>query len=199
MMGEHYVSTKSHALLFMNSMWGARANADSIEASKAGAPGPDWVAAIELRLATLYRPRLAQAEAMNGDVTSAAALIAASPADCYLCARVRGEVAAASGDAAGADRWFGEAVRQAPRLPMAYLEWGEALLARGDVSGALAKFAQAHRWGPRFADPLKGWGDALAREGRWSEAVAKYDEALEYAPAWRELHQAREAAARRAG
>ena len=33
MMGEHYVSTESHALLFMNSMWGARANADSIEAS----------------------------------------------------------------------------------------------------------------------------------------------------------------------
>jgi hypothetical protein len=32
-MGEHYVSTESHALLFMNSVWGARANADSIEAS----------------------------------------------------------------------------------------------------------------------------------------------------------------------
>ncbi len=31
--GEHYVSTESHALLLMNSMWGARANADSIEAS----------------------------------------------------------------------------------------------------------------------------------------------------------------------
>jgi predicted aconitase len=33
LMGEHYVSTESHALLFMNSVWGARANADSIEAS----------------------------------------------------------------------------------------------------------------------------------------------------------------------
>lgn len=31
--GEHYVSTESHALLLMNSLWGARANADSIEAS----------------------------------------------------------------------------------------------------------------------------------------------------------------------
>ena len=33
LMGEHYVSTESHALLFMNAVWGACANADSIEAS----------------------------------------------------------------------------------------------------------------------------------------------------------------------
>jgi predicted aconitase/predicted aconitase with swiveling domain len=33
LMGEHYVSTESHALLLMNSIWGACANADSIETS----------------------------------------------------------------------------------------------------------------------------------------------------------------------
>ncbi|MBN2126636.1 MAG: DUF521 domain-containing protein [Deltaproteobacteria bacterium] len=33
LMGEHYVSTESHALLLMNSLWGACANADSIETS----------------------------------------------------------------------------------------------------------------------------------------------------------------------
>jgi hypothetical protein len=32
-MGEHYVSTESHAIIFMNSLWGACANADGIEAS----------------------------------------------------------------------------------------------------------------------------------------------------------------------
>ena len=32
-MGEHYVSTESHALLFMNSLWGACTNAGSIETS----------------------------------------------------------------------------------------------------------------------------------------------------------------------
>jgi predicted aconitase len=45
LMGEHYVSTESHALLFMNSMWGARANADSIEASICSAVcgrTPEW-------------------------------------------------------------------------------------------------------------------------------------------------------------
>lgn len=29
-MGEHYVCTESHAIIFMNSLWGARANADGI-------------------------------------------------------------------------------------------------------------------------------------------------------------------------
>jgi hypothetical protein len=33
LMGEHYVSTESHAIVFMNSLWGACANADGIEAS----------------------------------------------------------------------------------------------------------------------------------------------------------------------
>jgi hypothetical protein len=33
LMGEHYVSTESHAIIFMNSLWGACANADGIEAA----------------------------------------------------------------------------------------------------------------------------------------------------------------------
>jgi hypothetical protein len=50
-----------------------------------------------------------------------------------------------------------------------------------------------------YAEPLKGWGDALARQDHWGDVLAKYDEVLKYAPAWKELHQARDAAARRAG
>jgi hypothetical protein len=38
---------------------------------------------------------------------------------------------------------------------------------------------------PHWADPLKAWGDVLA----------KYDEALKYAPNWKQLKEAREAAA----
>ena len=95
-----------------------------------------------------------------------------------------------------ADRWFAEAVRQAPSLPAAYAEWGEARLARGDLDGAIAKFSLAHERGPRFADPLKGWGDALGRQGRWSEAVRRYDQALADAPAWRDLIRAHAVAAR---
>ena len=37
LMGEHFVSCESSAVLFMNSMWGARGNGDGIEASFCGA------------------------------------------------------------------------------------------------------------------------------------------------------------------
>ncbi len=72
-------------------------------------------------------------------------------------------------------------------------------MARGDLAGALAEIEKAHQTGPHWADPLKVWGDVLARQGQWRSALAKYDEALKDAPAWVELHQARDAAARRAG
>ncbi|MDB5483330.1 MAG: hypothetical protein JWO83_4383 [Caulobacteraceae bacterium] len=151
---------------------------------------------VEQRLQTADLPLLAKARAMAGDVAGGEALIATTPLDCYLCVRVRGQVAALARDWRAADRWFAEATRQAPSLPAAYAEWGEARLARGDLDGAIAKFALAHDRGPRFADPLKGWGDALARQGRWSEARQKYDEALALAPAWRDLIRARAAAGR---
>lgn len=177
----------------------AKALVDYAEVVKAKVAGPEQAGQFELRLQTRYRPWLAEADVMTGDVTGAKALIAASPADCYLCVRVRAKIAAMSGDPAGADRAFAEAVRQAPNLPKAYLEWGQALLARGDLSGAAAKFDLANQKGPRFADPLKGWGDVLARQGQWKAALARYDAALKFAPAWSELRRARAAAAGHVG
>ncbi len=166
---------------------------------------------LETQVATEYRPLLAYAEAMTGDTTSATALISQTPTDCYLCVRTRAKIAAAAAAAAAAggdpasaaangataDRWFAEAVRQAPDLPMAYYEWGEALLARGDLAGAARELSVAHEKGPHFADPLKDWGDVLAKQGHWSDALAKYDEALKYAPNWAALKQARRVAAKK--
>ena len=177
----------------------AKALVDDAEAAKAKVAGSEQAGQVELRLQTLYRPWLAEAEAMTGDVMGAKALIAASPPDCYLCVRVRARIAAMSGDATGADRAFAEAVRQAPNLPKAYLEWGQVLLARGDLAGAAAKFDLASQKGPRFADPLKDWGDVLARQGQWKAALAKYHEALKFAPGWEDLRRARAAAANHAG
>jgi tetratricopeptide (TPR) repeat protein len=142
------------------------------------------------------QPLVALAMARTGDVAGAEALISATPLDCYLCVRVRGQIAAIHGDSSSAERWFAEAVRQAPSIPFAYSEWGNMELSKGDTKSALTKFAGAHLHGPHFADPLKGWGDALARQGQWSSALAKYDEALQYAPNWKELKAAREAAAK---
>ena len=174
----------------------ARALVDEETAKKAAAPGPDWAGQTELALQTLYRPRLAYAELMNRDVTSASALITQSAADCYLCVRIRALIAASAGDPAASDRWFAEAVRQAPDLPMAYLEWGQTLLVRGDLTGAAKQLALAHEKGPHFADPLKALGDVLVKQGRPREALGKYDEALRYAPNWTALKEAREAAAK---
>jgi tetratricopeptide (TPR) repeat protein len=167
------------------------------EARKSAAPGPEFAAPVELVLATQYRPLLAYAEAMTGDTASATALISQTPTDCYLCVRTRAKVAAAAGDAATADHWFAEAVRQGPDLPMAYFEWGETLLARGDLAGAAREFSLAHAKGPHFADPLKAWGDVLIKQHHPKEALAKYDEALHDAPDWDALKVARAAAARR--
>ena len=163
-----------------------------IEAQKAAHP------VIGLMQPALLKPLEAEALARTGDLAGAETLIASTPLDCYRCLRVRAEVAAARGDRPASERWFAEAVRQAPSLPFAYTEWAEARLARGDAAGAIPLFRTATLKSPGFADPLKGWGDALARQGRWSEAAGRYDTALKHAPAWRALRQARDAAATRA-
>ena len=139
------------------------------------------------------QPLEALAMARSGDVGGAESSVSATPLDCYLCARVRGQVAAIKRDWPTSEHWFSEAVRQAPSLPFAYSEWGEMLLVEGDFQGAIAKFKIANEKTPHFADALKGWGDALARLGQANTALAKYKEALKYAPNWKELKEAREA------
>jgi tetratricopeptide (TPR) repeat protein len=142
------------------------------------------------------QPLEALAMARSGDVTGAEARVSTTPLDCYLCVRVRGQISAIKRDWPAAERWYSEAVRQAPSLPFAFSEWGEMRLAKGDFDGAIAKFEAAHQKTPHFADALKGWGDALARQGQAKAALAKYNEALEYAPNWKQLKEAREAAAK---
>jgi tetratricopeptide (TPR) repeat protein len=143
------------------------------------------------------QPLEALAMARSGDIGGAESLMSATPLDCYLCARVRGQVAAIRRDWPTSQHWFSEAVRQAPSLPFAYSDWGEMLLAKGDLEGAIANFESAHRRTRHFADALKGWGDGLARQGRTKAALAKFDEALDYAPNWKELKTVREAVAKR--
>lgn len=133
---------------------------------------------------TRYRPRLAEGLAHTGDLAGAATLITTTPTDCYDCLRRRGRIAALAGDPVGAQRWFGEAIRQGPSLPFAYADWGEMLLARGQVDAAIAKLSVAHAKGPKFADPLELWGEALLRKRDFAGAAQKFAEAARYAPAW---------------
>ncbi len=133
-------------------------------------------------------PHEARALAHLGRGAEAWALISQTPADCYDCVRVRGEIAALAGRPTEADRWFAEAVRQGPSLPQAHLDWARARLARGDVDGAIAELTLAHAKGPHFADPLELWGEALMKKGDFAGAVAKFAEADKYAPHWGRNH-----------
>lgn len=135
-------------------------------------------------------PLLARALVRTGRAAEAAALIASTPLDCVPCLRARADVAERTGDRVAADRWFAEAVRQAPSIPFAYGEWGRARLARGDINGAISLFREAQARGPRWADPLKYEGDALTLLRDWSGALSRYTAAAERAPHWGALHLA---------
>lgn len=155
----------------------------------------DHAAATQGYLGSFARQRIlpalrAQVLARLNRFAEARQALAALPLDSYLCIRARAIVEALAGDAAAADRWFGEALRQGPSLPFAYYEWGQAKLARGDARGALALFRQAEKKQAHWADPYKGEGDALTQLNQPGDALDRYAAALEYAPRWGALQLA---------
>jgi len=133
-------------------------------------------------------PWLALARSEAGDVKGAESLIAQTPVDCDLCARMRGRIAAGKKDWRGAEAWFASVDKRTPSIPFADTDWGAMLLDKGDVDGAIAKLTLANRKGPHFADPLEMWGEALMQENRSDLALAKFEEANTYAPNWGRLH-----------
>ena len=88
----------------------------------------------------------------------------------------------------GADRWYAEAVRQAPALPFAQTDWGRIRLQRGDIDGALELAADAHAKTADFADPLELWGEALLAKNDAKGAAARFSKAAQFAPRWGRLH-----------
>jgi tetratricopeptide (TPR) repeat protein len=142
-----------------------------------------------------YNCWIAPAEEAAGHPDKADAVLksAGTFVDCY---RFRADILDGRGDWSGAQRAYAGAVALARDLPAAYYSWGLALLRHQDLSGAAAQFRDANRRGPHWADPLKAWGDVLVKQGKSKEALAKYDEALKYAPNWKQLKEAREAAAK---
>ena len=141
-----------------------------------------------MAVTTQLAPEAAFAKSRMGDIAGARALVGSTPADCYLCLIDRARVEAVAGDEPAADRWFAEAVRQAPAAPFAHTFWARSLLDRGDAAGAIAKAAIAHRLGPNFADPLEIWGEALLRSGDYQGAASKLAEAARHAPRWGRDH-----------
>ena len=160
----------------------ALADAQTVDAWLGARAGQQKV--FGLLQAVWIAPLQALAQARAGDIAGAEALIGTTPLDCYLCLRVRGQIAAEKKDWTTAGRWFAEATRQGPSLPFAYAEWGQMLLAKGDPDGAIAKLRIAHEQGPYFADPVELWGEALMRKGDYAGAAAKFEAATKDAPNW---------------
>jgi tetratricopeptide (TPR) repeat protein len=130
----------------------------------------------------------AWALARLGDRAGAEAAIGDTPLDCYPCVRMRGRIAALAGDRARSDHWFGEAVKMAPVLPMAELDWGRALLAQGRAGAAVEKLRVASRKSPKSPDAAALWGEALLAQGDAEGAASKFATAEPLAPRWGRLH-----------
>jgi tetratricopeptide (TPR) repeat protein len=156
-------------------------------------------AALRTQLAALYKfgqllarnqadPNLALAKAEIDDFKGAHALIDGAPADCDLCLRMRGRIAALEHRYDEAGRDFATVSARSPGIPFADTDWGAMLLRKGDLDGAIAKFDSANKKGPHFADPLEMWGEALIAKNRSDLALAKFEEAANYAPNWGRLH-----------
>jgi tetratricopeptide (TPR) repeat protein len=136
---------------------------------------------------TSVYPLLAETYARVGRNADADAVLGLLPLDIYDGWCARGRIASLRHDYATADKTFAEAVRQAPSIPRAYLDWGNMLAAKGDLASAITKYTEANRLDPHWADPLKAWGDVLARQGEPRAALKKYRQALERAPHWAAL------------
>lgn len=179
------------AFMGLPAYWIAAENGDWRAALEDARAAERWLEAnkVKLPVAQLMQevwilPLRALAMAKTGDMSEADALIATTSLNCYLCLRVRGLIATEEHDWAAADRWFTEAVRQAPSLPFAYADWGADRLKRNDTEGAMALLQKAHEAGPHFADPLELMGEALMRKGDLRNAIAKFSQAEEAAPRW---------------
>jgi protein O-GlcNAc transferase len=83
-----------------------------------------------------------------------------------------------------------EAVRRAPRLARAHLNYGNALLAGGDAHGAMAAYATALGCDPGYAAAHYNLGNALMRLGRPEEALAAYAESIRLKPDFADAHVA---------
>lgn len=129
-------------------------------------------------------PQVAVVMARTGALAEAQALLARLPDTSYYVQVARGQVAEIAGDRAAADRWFARTLREAPEVPLAYLEWGRILLARGTPDTAIATLAAGARKAPNYADLQLVWGEALLAKGDAAGAHKRLAAAVTLAPRW---------------
>ncbi len=159
--------------------------AEAREAAVRANPGP---ISPEEELSANIRPAQIRALVFLGRLDEARALVPAR-ADCQNCRQVRGLIAAAEGNRAATDYWYGEAVRHRAAAPGGLTRWGLVThrLLR-DPDGAIVHFREANKRAPKFADPLEAWGEALIDKKDFRGAAKKFEQAQRLAPRWGRLH-----------
>jgi protein O-GlcNAc transferase len=81
-----------------------------------------------------------------------------------------------------------DAIRCAPNLGRAHLNYGNVLLLKNDLPGALSAFRTAIKYKPDYAGAYYNIGNALMGNGQLHEAVSNYRLALEIKPDYAEVH-----------
>jgi tetratricopeptide (TPR) repeat protein len=158
----------------------ALAAADQWDALAAQWPGLRyWDRTVQMRALAL---------AHTGHMAEAQRLIGTSPADCYACLVIRGQIAQLAGQRAVADRWFAEALRQGPTLPFAEGNWARALLTRGDVAGAVGKAKAALAKNPNYVEAAMTLAEAKLAQGDAAGAASGLAELSKASPGWARLH-----------
>jgi len=182
------VFVRTHIARMRGDWAAAYREATAMEAALRTWPPHRYPPSAQAQLDTNVWPLRAEALARMGRIDEAQALIGPTPLDCYPCLVTRGEIAEIAGDRAGADRWFGLAVKQGPSIPLADVGWGQVRLARGDGAGALALARRARAKSARYADAIGLEGEALLALGEPRGASQMFAQAAELTPRWGRLH-----------
>lgn len=83
------------------------------------------------------------------------------------------KIADAKGDRIAAEKYFKNAVKQAPSWAILWMEWGELLFAEKDYKGAIGKFEYLKSLAPDF----KNWNSE--RERIWRISNSRFFQAME--------------------
>jgi tetratricopeptide (TPR) repeat protein len=114
------------------------------------------------------------------------ALAVGGPAIAKQVLPLLADIAMASGDNAGADRYYGKLVELDPKNPKLRIARGDALLAAGRPGAALASYTIAEELlaldPPRRIEVIARRGEALARLKRTDEAAGELRRAIGLAP-----------------
>jgi len=102
-----------------------------------------------------------------------------TPPDFYLCVMFHAEILSVAGDAGGAARLYGSAIRLAPDIPFAYQKRGEFRMKQAQTLAAIEDFQQAIKRSQDWPAPYLSLINAYQvsgntkKSGEYAKAISK--------------------------